>query len=232
MALPADNFDSYGTGGLAGNNGGTGWGGAWTNGVNDNWTVENTVFQSSPNGVSAAADGTDRFIYRVMASAQSSGVQGVYMRLAGTAGFCDFQLNNGNYTGGTAACYIRMDGSDNLIAYGPSFGSSVTGLASYAANTWYLVEIDFDCATDDYRIRVDGGTWTSRIGFVNGALTTLDRVVLHNSDNGGATRYIDTIYDATPVASAIKTIDGLARASVKTVDGLAIASVKTWNGLA
>ena len=32
--------------------------------------------------------------------------------------------------------------------------------------------------------------------------------------------------------SAIKTIDGLAKASVKTVDDLAIASVKTFNGLA
>jgi hypothetical protein len=45
-----------------------------------------------------------------------------------------------------------------------------------------------------------------------------------------------TIYGALqePVApsSAIKTINGLAKASVKTVDGLSIASVKTWNGLA
>lgn len=32
-------------------------------------------------------------------------------------------------------------------------------------------------------------------------------------------------------SSAVKTIDGLARASVKTVNDLAIASVKTWNGL-
>jgi hypothetical protein len=35
----------------------------------------------------------------------------------------------------------------------------------------------------------------------------------------------------TTSSSAIKTINGLAKASVKTVNGLAIASVKTWNGL-
>lgn len=35
-----------------------------------------------------------------------------------------------------------------------------------------------------------------------------------------------------PVTSAIKTVNGLAKASVKTVNGLAIASVKTINGLA
>lgn len=39
-------------------------------------------------------------------------------------------------------------------------------------------------------------------------------------------------FEPSAAASAIKTIDGLAKASVKTVDGLAIASVKTWNGLA
>lgn len=40
-----------------------------------------------------------------------------------------------------------------------------------------------------------------------------------------------SIAPPTPT-SAIKTIDGLAKASVKTVNGLAIASVKTWGGLA
>ena len=32
-------------------------------------------------------------------------------------------------------------------------------------------------------------------------------------------------------AGAIKTVNGLLRASVKTVNDLSIASVKTWNGL-
>lgn len=40
------------------------------------------------------------------------------------------------------------------------------------------------------------------------------------------------VFKVATGGSAIKTIDGLAKASVKTVNGLAIASVKTWNGLA
>lgn len=39
-------------------------------------------------------------------------------------------------------------------------------------------------------------------------------------------------FKAAGASSAVKTINGLARASVKTVNGLAIASVKTINGLA
>lgn len=40
------------------------------------------------------------------------------------------------------------------------------------------------------------------------------------------------IVTSVVVTSAIKTFNGLAKASVKTVNGLAIASVKTINGLA
>jgi len=39
------------------------------------------------------------------------------------------------------------------------------------------------------------------------------------------------VFKAAAAVSAIKTVDGLAKASVKTVNGLAIASVKTINGL-
>lgn len=39
-------------------------------------------------------------------------------------------------------------------------------------------------------------------------------------------------YSAAPPPSAVKTVNGLAKASVKTKNGLAVASVKTWNGLA
>jgi hypothetical protein len=43
---------------------------------------------------------------------------------------------------------------------------------------------------------------------------------------------IGVLIENTEPTSAIKTINGLARASVKAVNGLALASVKTWNGLA
>lgn len=60
--------------------------------------------------------------------------------------------------------------------------------------------------------------------------------LVHNLSGGGSCQaFIDHIrititYSAA--ASAIKTINGLAKASVKTINGLAIASVKTVNGLA
>lgn len=51
-------------------------------------------------------------------------------------------------------------------------------------------------------------------------------------DSGNADIQFRTYYDDTFGASAIKLINGLAKASVKLVDGLAIASVKTLDGLA
>jgi hypothetical protein len=43
---------------------------------------------------------------------------------------------------------------------------------------------------------------------------------------------VDDFGGGSYVASSVKTIQGLARASAKTVNGLAIASVKTVQGLA
>lgn len=51
----------------------------------------------------------------------------------------------------------------------------------------------------------------------------------YNNQSNPATFY--TVGSET-VTTAIKTFNGLARASVKTINGLALASVKTWNGLA
>ena len=59
----------------------------------------------------------------------------------------------------------------------------------------------------------------------------------YTSDGGstwttvGYVSYFQNYGNDSP-GSAIKTINGLAKASVKTINGLAIESVKTWNGLA
>jgi len=53
------------------------------------------------------------------------------------------------------------------------------------------------------------------------------------NETGTRDEILAVVYVSETVAtSALKTINGLARASVKTVNGLALASVKTINGLA
>lgn len=55
-----------------------------------------------------------------------------------------------------------------------------------------------------------------------------DAIQFRSADYTGATiPYLAITY----TSSAIKTVNGLAKASVGTINGLAIASVKTWNGL-
>lgn len=74
-----------------------------------------------------------------------------------------------------------------------------------------------------------GGAWTPAL---------LDTMIAGvNVTDATPNMFFSTIWalvEYVPAAggSAIKTINGLAKASVKTVNGLAIASVKTWNGLA
>lgn len=58
-----------------------------------------------------------------------------------------------------------------------------------------------------------------------GALDSTESTRLYWVNNGA-------FAEGTSSSSAIKTWDGLARASIKTWNELADASVKTWNGLA
>ena len=69
---------------------------------------------------------------------------------------------------------------------------------------------DTFAATDDinYRFVIEG---------VSGAITW---------------SHVGCMIENTDPDSAIKTFNGLARASAATVKGLSLASVKTWNGLA
>lgn len=240
MATGTDNFDTYTTGALVGQGAGTGWSGNWTNGSGSDWTVETSVFLSSPNGVSSTASGAVKTAYRLYASGQSTGYQGFAWRISTTSSSeNDMSIASGGNGNGNAIAAIRMNGSD-IFGFGPGFGSTVTALTGVAANTWYVVEVRWSDATGKFALRakVDGGSfgsWTADIGYTN-ALTNADRVILINSDNtSGPTQYFDSFYDATPASGPanVKTKDGVTQSTgIKTYESVALASVKTVEGVA
>ena len=112
-----------------------------------------------------------------------------------------------------------------------------TASASWTTPIVTTADTEFDTAdlTSIVQEIVDRAGWASGNDMTFMSITTAG-----TADNNGA----DVYYYANSTtkcakltivyadATAIKTVDGLAKASVKTVDGLAIASVKTWNGLA
>lgn len=120
-------------------------------------------------------------------------------------------------------------------ASGTSLSVSVTTIAD---NTWdvgfFTLNLKTATAGTNTTIRINGsGSQLSVITDSNTAQTPAGAFVQAVSWTGSNLNAGIVASLAPPGAtSAIKTIDGLAKASVKTVDGLAIASVKTFNGLA
>lgn len=191
MAMPTESFDTYSDGDLTGNNGGSGWGAAWSG--NTAFDVQGTVTQAGAKAVQILSSTTDSFIGRTFSAGISSGQWYSYNRLTGTAGFGDPNLGTGSTDNSGLRCMARFGSDGNITIYSGAFSGTV--VQAYAANTWYKVEFDFDCATDDYRCRIDNGTWTSRVAFVNTTASTLDRVIFHKTDTAGGTWYFDTIDD-------------------------------------
>lgn len=116
------------------------------------------------------------------------------------------------WLGSSKTTIIYFDGSSIL-------NSAKTGVASIYASTAKFEVSGQDVGTPAFFL--DGSM--DEIGVWSRVLTSTEVITLYNSGNGLQYPFS---------TSAIKTINGLAKASVKTVNGLAIASVKTINGLA
>lgn len=148
------------------------------------------------------------------------------------------------WSGGAIACGIvsytgakQSSQPDNSGATTASSSTSVTNtLTSVADNCWHTMFV----WNDSQGSNISAGTGTTKrtvptnldatVFDNNAAITPAGSnaiVASGNSQNWWAIGF--TIAPAPP--SAIKTINGLARASVKTVNGLAIASMKSWNDL-
>lgn len=227
MALPIENFDSYTNGDdINGLNGGSGWSGAWSASNADGESdVSNAQSVSSPNSLQLYRLSTEPSATRSFSGETSGTIRYHVRRDLVTPDTFDFYV----YGASTQAFGVELTPAGNIQAR-RSGGATI--LQSYSADTWYQIDIAFDCGTDTFTVAIDGGAPSSSLSFVN-AQTSVVRYVVSSSANGVGTpaaNWIDSIGTAAP-SSNIKTIDGLAKASVKTVDGLAIASVKSWNGL-
>ena len=113
------------------------------------------------------------------------------------------------------------DTGTNLTYYlnGAAAGTASIGSVSTPANNAYFGSYSVNNSTFLYYFngRLD------EVGIWDRALSSTEITELYNSGAGLTYPFSTT---------AIKTVNGLAKASVKTVNGLAIASVKNFNGLA
>lgn len=119
-----------------------------------------------------------------------------------------------------------------------STSSGVT-LTTTADNSWIAGGVLLNAEIGPSGVTPTGTTVTKwsfddagGLGSIGGYATTTTAGSNAFSYSNNLTLWGSSAVEIVPAAtSAIKTIDGLAKASVKVVDGLAIASVKSWNGL-
>ena len=110
--------------------------------------------------------------------------------------------------------------------------TSIGGATPTRRGFVYMVGTSGDPTTSNSVVYEDGSFGT---GAYTLSITSLSELTSYRvrayAVNSVGTSYGPTVQESTPASTAIKTIDGLARASIKTVNDLAIASMKTWDGL-
>lgn len=140
MAFHED-FNSYSDGDLNGQNGGTGWSGAWSG--SGNYDVQGSVvFEGAKAVINSANANAD--IERHATTGIGSGAVYIGIRPGNTsAGAIAVKLQNASSY--TRRIGIVFNSSGNIVLEGTS---NVTLVSGYAANTFYLFRITFDTGTN------------------------------------------------------------------------------------
>jgi len=149
-----------------------------------------------------------------------------------------YTLTGGNPDSCTYHIVSVAPASKTSVASGDydSFGTTSWGSVALSTisstNTYYTWTLDSNGIANISKTGNDCFGMRMNRDIDNSEPTGINRRSFYYTSATGTTSdpYL-TMEHAAP-SSAIKTINGLAKASVKTVNGLAIASVKTFNGLA
>lgn len=173
--------------------GGTGWGGHWASGANI-WQGEGTIFAEGTGSVSGdggnAGDGTEHT--RNLANTTTADIVSFQMRhetlLAGRG--IRFKIL-GDVSATTTPWYVELD-SGGLTLEG---ATSVTIVASPAADTWYKVHVSFDTVVGTAKARLDSdSSWSSTVNEA-AATTNIGGIALYivGDPSAGNHGYFDDI---------------------------------------
>lgn len=196
-----ETFDSYSDGNLGGNNGGTGWSGAWAASTPELQVQGTTVYQGTKAVSCASAGGSNPFHSRNLTTAISGDGNKVYLvirRSSTSTGELSFTLRNQS-NGSRVA--VRLNASGNLTLVGTT---TVTVITGYTANQWYAIRLTFNVtgntATLAYSTSAyaSGGSWSSDSSAVTMTNSgNVDQIGL--GGDGGSTIYYDYISGTDPL---------------------------------
>lgn len=180
--VAVDNFDSYSDGDLNGDNGGSGFSGAWS--ADLTYDVQGTTVYQGTKAVTCAGVNVDAI--RTLTTGVSSGIVKIALRST------QFANNVGGFV-------LRESGSSKIRAtlevgairlQNGAQSASVDIVPSASANTWYEIHIEIDAANDRARARLVNGQWTSWLTVE--AFATIDSIRLTTaSDTSGSLLFDD-----------------------------------------
>jgi hypothetical protein len=207
MALAAawtatDDFESYSLGNLNGDNGGTGWGGAWlaANTNRDAIVVSSPAIGSralllpsdtdinygSPDISRTLATGATSKIYRVYvyASSTPTGTKGFYPTIFRESGSTQFLIAWG-----------APGSSGNTISFGNNISSWAVLSTTASSSTWYPIEVEFQKANNRARASFNGGAWSAWVTPAQGTFNKIDSIRLTTADGNTVDQgyYVDSI---------------------------------------
>lgn len=155
------------------------------------WDVESSVVLQGTQSVGAAADASvDKAVSRVVTGVTSGTVYISGRQSAATGGA---RLNIQLLEGATVLCWIRARNTDDTHWDWYHGGTSSTTFATLAINTNYRFGISFDCASDQYQVNIDNGSFTTADTFYNNnTATNVDTIKVY-LENGSYNAYFDAI---------------------------------------
>jgi hypothetical protein len=192
--------------------------------------IDSTVFDNSSSSRRTVE------LWRSMGASPSTGAITITATENETNIDWSVDQSSGVDTSGTNGSGAIVQSAKNQDVAGTATGLVVT-LAAFGSSD----NATFGVFGTDEVATLTIGSGFNQLAKINGASTPVSILTEWKSTNDtsvdattGAAVFIGGIAIEIKAAAttAIKTINGLSKASVKTVNGLAIASVKTWNGLA
>lgn len=196
--IATDNFDSYSTGqNLDSDNGGSNWSAAWVQVSGGTMTVETAPAGMSGNAVRSLTATANTKYSRLMAGI-NAGMVTFKMQISITDpnDFVGVVLRDADEVG---YMFVRFGPTGNLEIFDNGLGD-YQSLGTYSADTTYTIDIEFDdnVQPNNYRARVDGGTFSNWFQVNGGSYTTIERFAFDDSATNAHTVWYDDIGPVLP----------------------------------
>jgi hypothetical protein len=170
----------------------------------DSWSgdslfdVQTSVKYAGDKGVAVTpSSGSDITISRTITNTSDGSLRFYVRRTSNSNGTFHVTL----YEGATFATRVIFNASGNIVLHNGVSTIEYITVGSYSANTWYCIDVEYDCSTDKARARVDSGSWSDWGDFYT-AISNVSKIEFRCADSSSThpTSYIDEI-QATPAST-------------------------------